>query len=74
MSLKQTIKWLAVTLALFCVCCLFMLFGHGILSTSEGAMLTFIAIWGLSALAWPYFLIRTLIQGRRALADNRQFR
>jgi hypothetical protein len=74
MKLKQTIMWLAATLALFFGCCLVMFFGHGLLSASEWLTFSFLAIWGLSALAWPWFLIRTLIQGRRAWADNRQFR
>jgi hypothetical protein len=56
MALKAALVWLGATATLFGACCLVMLrFGNGM--NAPTVVYPFIAIWGLSALAWPLFAI-----------------
>ena len=58
LSLKTASIWLSATGAAFVACCLVMLqFGDGM--NSPVLVYPFMAVWGLSALAWPLFAIWT---------------
>jgi len=67
MTLKAQFVGFLVAAAAFLACCVIMLrYGHEI----EAPTLVYplIAIWGVSALAWPWFLVRTIrgvLAGRR---------
>lgn len=56
MTLRAALTWLAITAAVFLVCCVIMLiFGSRI--NAPLIVYPFIFAWGLSALAWPLFLV-----------------
>lgn len=65
MTIKALAVWLAVSAMAFAACCFVMLqFSHSM----DAPMLVypFMAVWGLSALAWPLFLVRMIRKSIRA--------
>jgi hypothetical protein len=59
MTLRTNIIGLAISGVVFVACCAAMLrFGQQM--NSEAVVYPFIAVWGLSALAWPLFAVRLL--------------
>lgn len=67
MTIKALAIWFTVTAATFGACCLIMAwFGSGM--NEPAVVYPFVAIWGLSALLWPMFLIQMI---RAALTKTR---
>jgi hypothetical protein len=58
MTTKTNIIALAISAATFAGCCLVML-QFGPQMNSKAFVYPFMAVWGLSALVWPLFAIRT---------------
>jgi len=56
----------------FGVCCIAMLTAHEELSIYPAVTYGFVAIWGVSALVWPVYLVRVLSDAVR-IALNRMF-
>ena len=66
MTTKTNIIALAISAAVFAGCCL-VLFQFGPQMNSKAFVYPFMAVWGLSALVWPLFAVRTA----RALLSRR---
>ena len=66
MTLNTNILALAVSTSVFAVCCVIML-RFGSQMNSQAFVYLFIAVWGLSALVWPFFAVRAV---RAALAGR----
>ena len=59
MTLKARLLWLLASAGTFLACCVVMLrFGQDM--NSRAVAYPFVALWGVSALAWPMFLILSL--------------
>lgn len=56
MNLRSALTWLAITAAVFLVCRVLMLI-FGSRMNAPVIVYPFIAVWGLSTLAWPLFLV-----------------
>lgn len=75
---RTQIIGLALSFAVFAACCVVML-RFGSQMNSEALVYAFMALWGVSALVWPFFavkLIRAALSGafasvRRARQDRR---
>jgi len=66
MTFRSNILALAISAAVFAVCCIVM-FKFGQQMNSKVLVYPFVAVWGLSALVWPLFAvraIRTVLSGR----------
>jgi hypothetical protein len=65
MTVKALAIWFGVSTMAFAVCCFVMLqFGHSM----DAPMLVypFMAVWGVSALTWPLFLVWLIRKSIRA--------
>ena len=59
MTTKTNIIALVASAALFAACCLVM-FEFGAQMNSKALVYPVVAVWGLSALIWPLFAVRTV--------------
>lgn len=66
MTLKQDLIIFAVMAFIFAACSLAMLTAHEALSRHPIVIYAFIAIYGISALGWPVFFIRSLLKAIRS--------
>lgn len=65
MGIKTLAIWLTISATTFAACCLVML-QHGHSMDAPVLVYPFMAVWGLSALAWPLFLVRLIRKSARA--------
>jgi len=56
MTFKATLIWLAGTAAAFVICS-FVMLRFGPQMNAPATVYPFIATWGISALAWPLFVV-----------------
>lgn len=73
MTLRAALTWVAITAAFFLMCCVIMLI-FGSRMNAPVIVYSFITAWGLSALAWPLFLVlafRARNDRKRPLSDMR---
>jgi hypothetical protein len=59
MNSRTHIIRLAISLAVFAACCVVML-RFGSRMNSEALVYLFIALWGVSALVWPFFAVKVI--------------
>ena len=70
MTARRDLLLLFASALVFGVCCVAMLIAHEELSIYPAVTYGFVAIWGVSALVWPVYLVRVLSDAVR-IALNR---
>lgn len=75
MTLRVTTVWLCAALAVFAICCGIMLSAaaRDFLSAAE-LTYPYIAVWGASALAAPFLLIRVIVLALRQARTKQKWR
>jgi hypothetical protein len=56
MTFKAALTWLAITAAVFLLCC-FVMLRVGPHMNAPAIVYPFMVAWGFNALAWPLFLV-----------------
>jgi len=70
MTTRRDLLLFFASAVVFGVCCVFMLTAHEELSLYPAVTYGFVAIWGVSAIVWPVYLVRVLSDAVRIALNS----